>query len=582
MFADASRVQSWRNDTPGTAKVVHLNNAGASLMPQQVFDAVTHHLRDELLLGGYEMATAKKAELEELYALCAQLIGAASPSEIAILESATQAWASAFYSIPFKPGDVYLTCTADYGANFVAALQVAQRRGILVVEVQPNEHGEVCLADLQAKLAEHGASVKCVAITHIPTNSGLVNPCEEIGRLVKTAGVPYYLVDACQSVGQMPIDVEKLHCDMLSATSRKYLRGPRGVGFLYVRGSVLESLDPITIDHYAAPWTSRNTFQPRPDARRFEKWESSIANRMGLRAAVSYALAHADPRSSGSWDRIQQLAALLREKLAALPGVHVRDLGRTKCGIVTFTVDGLKCPDVQQTLCDRFRINVSYSTPAASRLDMERRGLEAVLRASVHYFNVEEDLTALCDALRTLIMEKFAAESSKETIKGVPAPPLQVQPQHVGARPGVARECNVDRVLIARFGLLSASLKVIPPYAVVLNQTNVSGNNNKFYVIQVILNSSSGQYSLFSRWGRVGEDGQSTIVDHGNDKAAAISSFERKFQDKTGNPFSAIASGTFINIAGKYSVAQAAATFDEFSSSSGAPHQAMDDEAAVV
>jgi selenocysteine lyase/cysteine desulfurase len=236
--------------------------------------------------------------------------------------------------------------------------------------------------------------VKLVAITHVPTQGGLVNPANEIGAATREAGVPY-LLDACQSVGQIPVDVDEIGCDLLSATGRKYLRGPRGTGFLYVRSSMLERLELPFLDLHAAAWTAPDGYEIRRDARRFENWETNYAAKVGLGVAVDYALSWG---TAAIEERINALAQRLRDLLRDVKGVTVHDQGRRRCGIVTFTVAGVSSQEVQQQVADR-GVNISVSLVEYARFDLPHRGLPDLARASVHYYNTEGELDRLLDAL---------------------------------------------------------------------------------------------------------------------------------------------------------------------------------------
>jgi selenocysteine lyase/cysteine desulfurase len=373
--------------------VLHFNNAGSSLMPGSVLDAQIEHLRLEAQIGGYEAAAVASDNVERVYDAAAALIGA-SRDEIAVIENATRAWDMAFYSIPFKPGDRILTAKAEYASNYIAYLQAAKQHGVSVEVVPNDEHGQLSIEQLQAMIDDR---VRLVAITHVPTNGGLVNPAEEIGAVAKQAGA-LYLIDACQSVGQLPVDVEAIGCDMLSTTGRKYLRGPRGSGFLYVRRSILDQLEPVMLDLHAAQWTSRDEYTVRNDARRFENWETNYAAKIGLGVALDYALGWG---MENIWERVQSLATDLRSGLAAIPSVTVRDLGEVKGGIVTFTIDGPDLAEVQAALALQ-SINVTVSRTTSTRLDMEDRGLDAVIRASVHYYNSDDEVARFCAAIEAL------------------------------------------------------------------------------------------------------------------------------------------------------------------------------------
>lgn len=382
-----------RADTPGTANVVHLNNAGAALMPAQVLAAVVGHLERESAIGGYEAHAEAREAVEATYGKAARLIGA-EPDEIAFIENATRAWDMAFYGLRFGAGDRILTGAHEYVSNYQAYLQVSQRSGA-TVEVIPSDNSGQVSPDALERMID--GRVKLIGLTHVPTNGGVVNPAAAIGRVARAAGIPY-LLDACQSVGQMPIDVAEIGCDMLSTTGRKYLRGPRGTGFLYVRRGMLERIEPPMVDTHAATWPSRDSFVWRADARRFENWETSYAGRLGLGAAIDYALGLG---LDAIYARVQALAEDLRARLGAISGVTLRDLGRERCGIVTFTIDGIPAETVRAALAAR-RINVSTTTVNGTRIDMEQRGLTAMTRASVHYYNSEDEVARAADAIAGL------------------------------------------------------------------------------------------------------------------------------------------------------------------------------------
>jgi cysteine desulfurase/selenocysteine lyase len=383
-------VERLRAETPGCAHVAHLNNAGSSLPPAAVVDAVVDHLRREAEIGGYEAYGEREYRVEHTYDALARLIGA-QRDEIAVIENATRAWDMAFYSFRFEPGDRILTGRAEYASNWIALRQVSRRTGAVVDVVPDDEHGQFDVDALETMLDER---VKLVSLVHVPTQGGLVNPAEAVGAVTRAAGIPL-LLDACQSVGQLPLDVGAIGCDILSATGRKFLRGPRGTGFLYVRRDLVEQLEPPFLDMHAAEWESGGGYRVRGDARRFENWETYVAGKIGLGVAVDYAL---EVGLESIWARDRELAARLRDSLASLPGVTVRDQGATQGAIVTFTVDGREARDVQRALAAR-RINVSIASAPSARLDLEERGIDEMIRSSVHYFNTEDELDRLVDAV---------------------------------------------------------------------------------------------------------------------------------------------------------------------------------------
>ena len=386
-------ISAVRADTPGTSFVAHFNNAGASLMPRPVLKTITDYLDEESLLGGYETADRHAADLEAVYGTVADLIGA-KRSEIALADSATRAWDLAFTAMRFSEGDRILTTTSEYASNVIAFLQVAERSGA-IVEVVPNRPtGEIDVDALESMLDER---VRLIAINHVPTNSGLVNPAADVGRVANAHGIPY-LLDACQSVGQLPIDVEEIGCDLLSSTSRKFLRGPRGAGFLYVSEAMLGDLDPAVLDLYGATWEAPDRYEMRPGARRFELWERSPALMLGMGRAAAYAM---DIGPGVIWDRVSNLAETLRTALSAEDGVTVHDIGAVRGAIVTFTDDGHDAEAVKAALMEE-SINVSIATPYSARFDMEARNLPNLVRASVHYFNTEDEIDRLVAAVAAL------------------------------------------------------------------------------------------------------------------------------------------------------------------------------------
>lgn len=381
-----------RAATPGTAKVVHLNNAGASLMPQPVADRIFEYLTHEINYGGYETAEKFASSIESTYSQLARYLNC-NATEIAITENATAAWDQAFLSIHLEPGDTIITSTSEYASNYIPFLQRQKKIGINIKPVPCDRFGQADPAALSAMMDE---TVKLIAITHIPTNGGLVNPAVEIGKIASENKV-WYLLDACQSVGQMPLDVKQIRCDFLSATSRKFLRGPRGMGFLYASPRT-SSLEPAILDLHAAEWKSPGTYAMREDARKYENWESNLAGVVGLGEAVKYML---DLGVDRIWQRIRTLSEYLRTRLNQVAGLQVQDLGEIRCGIVSFSapVEAV----LLKNLLHHNGFNVSVIRPGHTLLDMQQRNLGTMIRASVHYYNTEEEIDRFVIQLRKLI-----------------------------------------------------------------------------------------------------------------------------------------------------------------------------------
>lgn len=381
-----------RRETPACESLLHFNNAGASLIPDPVHQVVTDYLDAERQIGGYEAEAAKGAQLERFYTGFAELIGA-DPSEIAYAESATRAWDSVFYGLDWREGDEVIIHVSDYGSNTLSLMQMQARCGIVIRECPSDESGQI---DVEALDQMIGPRTKLVALSHVPTQGGLVNPAEPVGRVTRDHGV-FYLLDACQSLGQVEIDVRAIGCDALSGTGRKFLRGPRGTGVLWVATAALERLDPPFIDGHSA-FASGDGFEWEPGAKRFEAFEQNYAGKAGLARAVDYALEIGMPVIAA---RIAELAATLRTELSALSGVTVRDQGERKAGIVTFTVEGKPSRGIVEALrAQGINCSLSYSRWAPS--DFARRQLPEMVRASVHAYNSESEITRFRRAIEAL------------------------------------------------------------------------------------------------------------------------------------------------------------------------------------
>lgn len=376
MLGDAE-ISAIRETTPGcTDDLIHLNHCGSSLPDQRVLDAQIGHLQLEATIGGYEAANVAVAAESEVKGSIARLIGAA-PDEIARFGSAAQAWSSAFWSIPMQPGQRIIVHDHEYGANAISFIHAAKTRGVVIDRVPSDEHGQVDV-DVLAQRLERADDVALVSLTHVPTNGGLVNPAAEVGRLARAADVPY-LLDACQSVGQRIVDVDEIGCDFLSATGRKFLRGPRGTGFLYARTSILDRVIPSQPDHHAADWSSTDDYTWAPGAQRYEFWEYSHADWLGLGAAVDVALEIGLDRIQATvTERAAQLRAMLRDI-----GLTVYDEGLEQSGIVTTATPSVPSADLQAALTAA-GVNSSVTFVGSSRYDVERRDLPPMLRLSVH------------------------------------------------------------------------------------------------------------------------------------------------------------------------------------------------------
>jgi selenocysteine lyase/cysteine desulfurase len=386
-------VERWRRDTPAAEQGrIHLNNAGASLMPVPVYRVIQDHLEREMRLGGYEAEDDARSRIEGVYQELGTLVGAAA-ANMAIVENATVALSQALSALDPGPGDVLVTTRNDYASNQLMYLSLASRRGVRVIRAEDLPEGGVDPESVRMLIREHRPAL--VALTWIPTSSGLVQPARAVGEICAEAEVPY-VVDACQAVGQMPIDVNDLHCDFLAATGRKFLRGPRGIGFLYVSNRVLSSgFHPLHIDMRGADWVAEEGYRVRWDGRRFENWEFAHALVLGLGEAAWYAR---EVGLEAARDRSWRLAARLRSQLDELPGVRVLDRGAELCAIVTVEISGRPAGEVVAALREQ-GINTSSLERTSAVLDLDSKGVTSALRLSPHYFNTEGELAAAVSAL---------------------------------------------------------------------------------------------------------------------------------------------------------------------------------------
>ena len=380
---------------PASTPRHYFNNAGASLMPQAVVDAVVGHLARESALGAYGAAQEQQTAVEAVYRSAARLLRC-DADEIALTDSHSRGWQAVVAAMGLKRGDRILVGRSEWGGNYAALLHIARTTGATVQQVGCEADGTIDLDDLAYNL---DASVRLVSLTWLPANGGLVNPAAAVGALTRAAGVPFVL-DAAQAVGQMPVDVRALGCDVLTAPGRKWLRGPRGTGLLYVRRGFLSTLQPPTVDHFTAPWNGTE-YAVRDDARRLEASEASVALRLGLGVAIDTALALG---VNDIQQAIGARATRLREGLAQTEGVRCRDLGTARSGLVSFTVDGVGPAQVQKLLADQ-GMAVAVNGTAYTPLDMRARGLHEIVRASPHAYTTAAEIDDLLLALRRIASE---------------------------------------------------------------------------------------------------------------------------------------------------------------------------------
>ena len=376
--------------------MVHLNNAGAALMPAGVVGAIAQYLNIETKFGGYEAQDGRRNAIETAYKSVARIIGAGARN-IAFMENATAGYMQALSAIPFERNDIILTTCNDYVSNQIQFLSLQQRLGVQLIRAPDQPAGGVDVAAMSDLIDKHKPRLVCV--THVPTNSGLEQDVKAIGDICRSAGVTY-LVDACQSVGQMPLDVADIGCDFLAATARKFLRGPRGSGFLYVSNRLLEQgIEPLFIDMRGANWTGPDSYQAVDSAKRFETWEFAWAQVLGTASAAAYA---SEIGLQKIQLRVQALVRRLREGLARIDKVTVLGGDEELCGIVTATIDGLD-PFKMVTALRAQGVNTSAQGREYAVIDYDNKNVAGALRHSPHYYNTEIEIDQAVSAIRRIV-----------------------------------------------------------------------------------------------------------------------------------------------------------------------------------
>ncbi|MEO8576069.1 MAG: aminotransferase class V-fold PLP-dependent enzyme [Gemmatimonadales bacterium] len=391
-------LDAWRSDTPGTAFRNHLNNAGAALMPQPVVDAITDHILLESEIGGYEASDEQSAAIDRGYDDLASLIGC-NARNIGVVANATAGFIQAMSVFDLSRGDAIITSRSDYTSNQIQYLALRQRLGVEILHATDLPEGGADPSSVRELLKSRNSGRRVVAVSWVPTNSGLVQDVESIGGVCDELDVPF-VVDACQAVGQMPIDVNRIRCDYLAATGRKFLRGPRGIGFMFASDRALARGDhPLFIDMRGARWVAPDRYEVADSAKRFEDWEFPYALVLGQTAAARYAL---DVGIETAHDRAWMLAARLREGLEKIPRARVLDRGSVMCAIVTVVFDGVDSREVVRHLSSH-HINSVVSLREFAQLNFGDKGVDAAVRLSPHYYNTEEEIDAAVAALGEIV-----------------------------------------------------------------------------------------------------------------------------------------------------------------------------------
>ncbi|MBI6632344.1 aminotransferase class V-fold PLP-dependent enzyme [Pseudomonas paralactis] len=386
-------VQQLREATPGCQSgIVHFNHAGASLPSQATLDAIIEQLQHEARHGPMEAGEQGAVLVENARRAAGQLLNA-PPSSIAFASSGSTAWSMAFQALgPWRPGERILVGRHEWGGN-LASMELAVQAGARVEVIPCDATGAVCPVALEAML---DTKVKLIDLAWLPANGGLINPAQAIGEVARRHAIPYF-IDAGQAVGQVPVDVQALQCDVLKSAGRKHLRGPRGTALLYVRPDFLAHLNPAQRDVFSAPWTA-DGFDLRNDARRFETSEASFA----LLAGLGNALQEINRLGIEQvWESVSQTSTRIRAALGQIPGISLHDLGSTHSGLIAFNLAGWDSFELKRRLGLK-GINIGANGVAYTPLDMQARGLNSIARISVSPLNTDDDVEVLMKALGEL------------------------------------------------------------------------------------------------------------------------------------------------------------------------------------
>ncbi len=388
-------IEQIRKDAIGCTDKLFLNNAGSSLIPHAVISKMEDYLQKEELSGGYLLAQQHEHEIEDLYSEIAKQINCA-PRNIAYMHSATEAYFRALSAINFKPGDALVTADDDYVSNQIAFLSLKKRFNIEIYRAGTTANGDLDTAHLEELVKKHQPVL--VAITHVPSSTGKIQDAITVGAICKKYNV-WYSLDACQSCGQLVVDAKAIGCDFLSATGRKFMRGPRGTGFLYVSDKALDAgLEPMTLDFRGAAWTEADQYKSLDSAKRFELFETNIATLLGFREAVRYSN---NIGMQNIYNYNQELSKLLRKNLSEISGVRMLDEGTHLSNIITFHLAGKDLVKVEEELIQE-KVFYSVSRRNLSIINFGKKEVDWAIRFSPHYFNTIDEMNKAAEIVASI------------------------------------------------------------------------------------------------------------------------------------------------------------------------------------
>ena len=379
--------------------VVHFNHSGAGLPSPETVQAVVDHLRLEAERGPMEAGAIASDAIRNSYQVAAQLLGCA-PQDVAFGTSHGQLYGNLIASIPLSAGDKIFVSRQEWIGNVLCLQRSANLSGASLSLMASDDTSAVDPIALGESLS---SEVRIVALTWIGAGSALINPAAAIGAAIRHAGSSaFFIIDASQAIGQVPINVAEIGCDALIACGRKFLRGPRGTALAYISPRLAAEIVPRSIDNVSSTLSNGNVVVAN-SAQAFEFGEESVALKLGLGKAIEQAL-------SLGVDRIRlklhHKAAILRQALAVVPGVQLLDLGNSKGAAVTFAINGVACATAKQRLADQ-GINIGMNGPGYTPYDLSIRGISELLRASVHLSTTDDDIALIVNATRSISQTSF-------------------------------------------------------------------------------------------------------------------------------------------------------------------------------
>jgi cysteine desulfurase/selenocysteine lyase len=388
--------------------LVYLDNGATSQKPRSVISSlVNYYERDNSNVhrGLHTLSMRATDGYEGARARVAKFINAADPSEVLFTRGTTESInivARSWGHAHLKPGDVVLTTEFEHHSNLVPWQQAARAAGATLKYVPllgADGEGGLDLAALDTLLTPQ---VKLFAFTHISNTLGTINPAAELCRRARAVGA-VTVIDAAQSIGHAPLDVQAIGCDFLAFSGHK-MCGPTGIGVLYGRRALLDKLAPdetgggmvVQVTYEQATW------KPAPE--RFEAGTPNVAGAIGLAAACDYLDGLGREKIFAHDLSLVQVAM---EKLSALPGIRIIGprAGAERSGLVSFAFEGVHAHDVV-TFADEDGIALRGGHHCNQPL-IRKLGLTSTTRASFYLYNTEEEIDRLVASL-TRIQKFFA------------------------------------------------------------------------------------------------------------------------------------------------------------------------------